>query len=128
MSNYCLPGKPTGARRARIKLEGSSVPLIPMGSSPSQRPGTWRRWVTHVPTGTEEAQKCMEWQSNSYTLNRAFPRFFPEHSSSLCPVITPPVSFLPAVAGFFSSSVFVLSLQILPPLHLLSCLAQPCPA
>lgn len=100
MSNYCLPGKPTGARCACIKLEGSSVPLIPVGSSPSQRPGTWRRWATRVPTGTEEAQKCMEWQSNSYTLNDAFPCFFPEHSFSLCPVITPPIPFLPALAGF----------------------------
>lgn len=72
---------------------------IPVGSSPSQRPGAWKRWATHVPTGTEEAQKCMEWQSNSYTLNYAFPCFFPEHSFSL-PSHHPPIPFLPALAGF----------------------------
>lgn len=39
----------------------------------------------------------MEWQSNSYTLNHAFPRFFPEHSFSLCPVIAPPHPLSPSL-------------------------------
>lgn len=98
MSNYCLPGKPTGARRRLYetgRLLGATYPCGALSLSKDQEPGEVGQ--ERQPAGTGEGAALKAGAGGVVLTHRAgapTPRAPLRPSAfSLCPVAAPPVPF-----------------------------------